>query len=115
MPIPRPIAVVSNAEGQVAGDLDAAGYEGLFETVVDSTLVGVAKPDPRIFEMALEVLGVGAGEAVMVGNTVSTDVFGGNRVGMRTVLVQPGEEYRRSEWETPDHTVGSLKELLEIV
>jgi hypothetical protein len=34
---------------------------------------------------------------------------------MKTVLFQPGEEYQRSDWETPDHTVGSLKDLLKIV
>ena len=99
----------------IRGILGEAGVPDVFDVIVVSSEVGVSKPDPGIFELALEGLGVGPGEAVMVGNTVSTDVFGGNRAGMRTVLVQPGEEYRRSEWETPDHTVGSLKDLLEIV
>jgi len=95
----------------IRGMLRVAGVPDVFDVIVVSSEMGVSKPEPGIFEMALE----GVGEAVMVGNTVSTDVFGGNRVGMRTVLVQPGEEYRRSEWETPDHTVGSLKDLLKIV
>lgn len=99
----------------IRGLLRVAGVPDVFDVIVVSGEVGVSKPDPRIFEMVLEGLGVGAGEAVMVGNTVSTDVFGGNRVGLRTVLVQRGEEYRWSEWETPDHTVGSLKALLKIV
>lgn len=99
----------------VRGILGEAGIPDVFDVVVVSGELGVSKPDPGIFGVALEGLGVEPGEAVMVGNMVSTDVFGGNRVGMRTVLFQPGEEYRRSEWETPDHTVGSLKELLKIV
>lgn len=99
----------------VRGILGEAGVPDVFDVIVVSSEVGVSKPDPGIFEMALEGLGVEPGEAVMVGNMVSTDVFGGNRVGMRTVLVQPGEEYRRSEWETPDHTVRSLKDLLKLV
>jgi len=99
----------------VRGILGEAGVPDVFDVIVVSSEVGVSKPEPGIFELALEGLGVGPGEALMVGNTVSTDVFGGNRVGMMTVLVQPGEEYRRSEWETPDHTVGSLKDLLELV
>ncbi len=99
----------------IRGILGEAGVPDVFDVIVVSSEVGVSKPDPGIFEMALEGLGVEPGEAVMVGNMVSTDVFGGNRVGMRTVLVQPGEEYRRSEWETPDHTVSSLKDLLKIV
>ena len=99
----------------IRGLLREAGVPDVFDVIVVSSEVGVSKPDPGIFEVALEGLGVEPGEVVMVGNTVSTDVFGGNRVGMRTVLVQPDEEYRRSEWETLDHTVGSLKELLKIV
>ena len=39
----------------------------------------------------------------------------GDAIGMRTVLFQPGQEYQRSEWETPDHTIHSLKELLELM
>jgi putative hydrolase of the HAD superfamily len=114
------LALVTNTRSDmtaedIKGLLREAGVPDVFDVMVVSGEVGVSKPDPRIFEIALEGLGVGPDEAVMVGNTVSTDVFGGNRVGMRTVLFQPGEEYRRSEWETPDHTVGSLKELLELV
>jgi len=102
-------------EEEIRWILGKAGVPDVFDVVVVSGELGVSKPDPGIFEVALEGLGVEPGEAVMVGNTVSTDIFGGNRMGMRTVLVQLGEEYRRSEWETPDHTVGSLKDLLEIV
>jgi len=114
------LALVTNTRSDmttedIKGLLREAGVPDVFDMMVVSGEVGVSKPDPRIFEIALEGLGVGPGEAVMVGNTVSTDVFGGNRVGIRTVLFQPGEEYRRSEWETPDHTVGSLKDLLELV
>jgi putative hydrolase of the HAD superfamily len=99
----------------VRGILGEAGVPDVFDVVVVSGELGVSKPDPGIFGVALEGLGLEAEEAVMVGNIVSTDIFGGNRVGMRTVLVQPGEEYRRSEWETPDHTVSSLKDLIKIV
>ena len=54
------IGVVSNAEGRVERDLDGAGFAGLFETVVDSHLVGVEKPDPAIFRIALERMDVPA-------------------------------------------------------
>ena len=99
----------------IRGILREADVPDVFDVVVVSGELGVSKPDPGIFGVALEGLGVGPGEAVMVGNMVSTDVFGGNRVGMRTVLVQPGEEYRLSEWETPDHTVRTLKNLMSLI
>jgi FMN phosphatase YigB (HAD superfamily) len=65
--------------------------------------------------VVLSELGVGAEEAVMIGNTISTDIFGANRVAMRTILLQPQEAYHRSEWETPDHEIRSLSELINIL
>jgi HAD superfamily hydrolase (TIGR01509 family) len=45
-------AAVSNAKGRLAEDLDRAGLAGHFDVVLDSELVGVSKPDPRIYAMA---------------------------------------------------------------
>jgi HAD superfamily hydrolase (TIGR01662 family) len=70
--------------------LREAEVPDVFDVIVVSGELGVSKPDPGIFGVALEGLGVEPGEAVMVGNMVSTDVFGGNRAGMKTVLFQPG-------------------------
>ena len=87
----------------------------LFDVLVVSSEVGVSRPHPRIFQIVLEKMNVKPEEAIMIGNTISTDIFGGNRVGMKTVLIQPNEEYERSEYEIPDHTIHSLKELLELL
>ena len=92
-----------------------AGLEGFFDVIVVSSEYGFSKPDPRIFEIAFNELGVRAEEAVMIGNTISTDIFGANRVGMKTILFQPQEAYQRSEWETPDHEIRSLRELINIL
>ena len=83
-----------------------------FDVILVSSEVEISKPEPRIFEIMLDKLNVNPDETVMVGNTISTDIFGGNRVGMKTVLIQPEQEYQRSEWETPDQIIQSLKELL---
>ena len=81
------LGVVSNAEGRVERDLEGAGYAGLFETVVDSHVVGVEKPDPEIFRIALERLGVGPETAVFVGDVPSVDVVGARSAGMTAVLL----------------------------
>ena len=94
--------------------LAEAGIPDVFEVVVVSSEVGYAKPSPQIFKIALEGLDVKPEKAVMVGNIISTDVFGGNRMGLKTVLFQPSEKYSRSSWEHPDHTINSLKDLLDI-
>ncbi|MDQ7007158.1 MAG: HAD-IA family hydrolase [Acidobacteriota bacterium] len=85
----RRLAVVSNAEGQVEADLRAAGLSRWLETVVDSHLVGVAKPDPEIFAIALRRLGVGAEQAFYVGDVPAFDVEGARRAGLPAVLIDP--------------------------
>ncbi len=83
------LAVVSNAEGQVESDLREAGLGAALETVVDSFLVGAAKPDPRIFEIALERLGLCADDVIYVGDLPAYDVVGARAAGIDPVLVDP--------------------------
>jgi HAD superfamily hydrolase (TIGR01549 family) len=81
------LGVVSNAEGRVAEDLDSAGYEGLFTTVVDSHVVGVEKPDPRIFRIAMERLGAKSETTIYLGDLPAVDVEGAKAAGITPVLV----------------------------
>jgi len=101
------IGVVSNAEGRVATDLDAAGYRDLFETVVASHVVGVEKPDPGIFRIALERLGVDRDRAVYVGDVPSVDVAGARRAGLAPVLIDRHDRY--CDWDVP--RLKSIREL----
>jgi putative hydrolase of the HAD superfamily len=61
-----------------------------FETIVISGEVGVAKPDPRIFSIVLERLGVEAKDAVMVGDSLARDVEGAHRAGLRAIWLDRG-------------------------
>jgi putative hydrolase of the HAD superfamily len=84
------VAVVSNAEGHVDRDLAAAGFDGLFEVIVDSTIVGVSKPDPAIFGFALDALNLEPGEAWYVGDSRLFDQAGAEAAGLGAfVLVDP--------------------------
>jgi len=86
--------------------------------VVVSSEVGLRKPDEGIFRIALESLGLQPDEVLMVGNRVSADILGGNRVGMQTVLIKWNDKYPEKvtcELERPTHTIKSLRELISIV
>ena len=83
------LGVVSNADGRVAAQLEAARLADLLDFVIDSHRVGVEKPDPRIFRMGLERAGVAADEAVYVGDLYSIDVMGARGAGVEGVLVDP--------------------------
>ncbi len=88
------VGVVSNAEGRVERDLGNAGYEGLFETVVDSHLVGVEKPDKRIFEIALERMdGTRPETTVFIGDVPSVDVAGARNAGLAPILLDRHDLY----------------------
>ncbi len=83
------LGVISNADGRVEALLESLGLRPHFEFVIDSGLVGVEKPDPRIFHMGLERMGVEAHEAAYVGDIYEIDVVGARNVGMHTFLIDP--------------------------
>ncbi len=83
------LAVVSNAEGQIEEDLASTGFGRFLETVVDSAVVGLSKPDPRIFELALARLEAFPEQAVHVGDVPSYDVAGARAAGIEPVLIDP--------------------------
>lgn len=91
------LGVVSNAEGRVEKDLEFAGYVGVFETVVDSHLVGVEKPDPEIFRIALERLGARPETTVYLGDVPAVDVNGARAAGITPILLDRHDLYPAAE------------------
>lgn len=84
------VAVVSNSDGSVAESLRIAGFDGLFEEVIDSHDVGISKPNPEIFTIALERLGVAPADTWHVGDSPHHDIGGAVAAGLaQAVLVDP--------------------------
>jgi len=81
------IAVVSNADGTVESVLRRCGLP--FDIVIDSTIVGYAKPKPEIFGFALDKLDVAPADAVHVGDTGWADVDGAQAAGVRPLHLDP--------------------------
>jgi putative hydrolase of the HAD superfamily len=90
------LAIVSNASGTVEQQL--LGHRicsvdsdeiARVEVVVDSQIVGIEKPDPRIFDFALDAIGVGASRCIYIGDSVHFDVEGARAAGIRPVHVDP--------------------------
>jgi putative hydrolase of the HAD superfamily len=89
------LAIVSNAEGQVEGDAQRFGLAEFFDTIIDSHIVGVAKPDPRIFQIALERLGIAPDEARYAGDIYSIDMLGARAAGIEGRLI---DQHNRYDW-----------------
>lgn len=90
----RALAVVSNADGRVAEALAGLVQVGegpgtSLAEIVDSGVVGIHKPDPRIFEIALEAVGVAPDRAIHVGDSYGYDVEGARAAGVTPVFVDP--------------------------
>jgi putative hydrolase of the HAD superfamily len=87
------LAIVSNAEGRVESDAKRFGLAPYFDVIIDSHIVGVAKPDPRIFEIALGRLGVGPNEVRYAGDIYSIDVLGARAAGIEARLIDQHDKY----------------------
>ncbi|NNF38011.1 MAG: HAD-IA family hydrolase [Gemmatimonadetes bacterium] len=92
------LGVVSNADGRMPGLIEQVGLAPYFEFVVDSHLVGVAKPDARIFHEALDRLAERgdaprARECLYVGDLYAVDVVGARGAGLRPLLLEPFGQY----------------------
>ncbi|HEY4827707.1 MAG TPA: HAD-IA family hydrolase [Solirubrobacteraceae bacterium] len=81
------VLIVTNSDGHGEENLRATGFAEV--PVIDSTVVGAAKPDARIFEIALERAGVDAGATVHVGDTLINDVAGAQAAGVTPIHFDP--------------------------
>jgi putative hydrolase of the HAD superfamily len=92
-----PLGIVSNSDGTVEAELrrlsvcQTGDGDGVpVGVVVDSAVAGVAKPDPVIFRIALDILGVEPGDTVLhVGDSLRYDVTGALAAGLRPVHLDP--------------------------
>jgi HAD superfamily hydrolase (TIGR01549 family) len=78
------LGVVSNFYGNVGVILDEVGVAPLLTAVVDSNRVGVSKPDPAIFALAVQALGCRPDEVLYVGDSFEKDVVGARAAGLRS-------------------------------
>ncbi len=87
------VACISNSNGTVAELLARVGLADSLDFVVDSGVVGVEKPDPEIFRIALRHAAAEPGEAIHVGDLYPVDVVGARRAGLEAVLLDPLGRY----------------------
>jgi putative hydrolase of the HAD superfamily len=89
------VVVVTNSDGHGEENLRDSGFGAV--PVVDSTVVGAAKPDPRIFEIALARAGISPAETVHVGDTLVHDVAGARAAGITPIHFDPPRACRAPE------------------
>jgi HAD superfamily hydrolase (TIGR01509 family) len=91
------LGVISNSDGRVATLLENCGLGGCFLKITDSGTVGHEKPDARIFQAALNSLGVVAEKSVYIGDIYSIDYLGARNAGLHAVLMDVCGAYANTE------------------
>ena len=103
------MAVISNWDGSLHRTVAMFGLTDYFELVVASLEEGVEKPDPRLFQITLERLGVEASVALHVGDNPIDDWQGAKSAGMRGIIID------RDNPITSDARISSLTQLPEVI
>jgi HAD superfamily hydrolase (TIGR01549 family) len=101
------MSVISNSDGRVEEQLHNLEMRGYFEQVYDSEVVGIEKPEPGIYELALNDLGLRPEEAVFLGDMFYIDVWGANRARIPGLHLDPLGLYE--EW--PGAHIQDLRQL----
>lgn len=85
-----------------------------FDHIIISGDFGKGKPDASIFEHVLEKASISAGEGIMVGDNLMTDILGSSRIGMKNVWINR-EHKAPSETVIPTYEIQNLRELKAII
>ncbi len=102
------IGLISNSHRPLTAFQEHFELDGLITVAVSSSEHGYMKPHPSIFTAAMTLAGVEASESMMVGDSLSHDIDGARRVGMRGVLVH------RSNDPAPDTDVPVIRSMSEL-
>ena len=103
------VGLISNSHRCLTSFQSHFELDGLVSVAVSSSELGFMKPSPSIFRAALDLMQVPAGEAAMVGDSLTHDVMGARRAGMRGILLARGERQIDAGDDIP--VIRSLAEL----
>lgn len=106
-----PMVLVSNFYGNIAAVLADFGLSHYFKAIVESAVVGVRKPDPRIFGLGVEALGMKAREVLVVGDSLGKDILPAESIGCRTAWIKGRPWFKDTEAPERPDTIRKLSEL----
>ena len=111
------LGIVSNIDDdQLAHLLALAAITPYFDSIISSEQAQSCKPDPSIFEAALERAGCASEEALFVGDTLAQDIAGANQVGLQSVLLWHRQDRDPPTQEPrPRHVIRRIPDVLELL
>lgn len=110
------LVLVSNFYGNIETVLKDFGLYDYFSGIIESSVVGVRKPDPAIYRLGVEAIGLPAGEVLVVGDSFSKDMIPAKSVGCKVAWLK-GEGWGGEETDesVPDIVITDLQQILRYV
>ena len=109
------LAVVSNFYGNLQIVCEEFGLHRLFDSLIDSTSVGVHKPDPAIFGLALEGLKVEGKDAFVVGDSYERDIVPSKQLGCTTIWLKGKSWTSPKSEESADFIISKFEDIVNII
>lgn len=108
-----PMVLVSNFYGNINEVLREFGFDALFDDVIESAVVGIRKPDSRIFSLGVKSLGLKPDEVVVVGDSFYKDIEPAIKAGCKTVWFK-GEGWTSQTYDetVPDKVITDISQIL---
>lgn len=103
------LGVVSNFSGNLSKIFDEFTLTSYFNFVLDSYHIGISKPNPQIFKMAVEHCCITPAEILFIGDSVERDIRPAKSLGLKTILLSATTDSSEA-----DYTLASLEELLPL-
>jgi putative hydrolase of the HAD superfamily len=110
------LAIISDGQTAYAvPELNAVGLSGYFDPIIISGDFGYRKPNERLFTAALTAMKMEPSEVLCVGNDMYRDVYGAQRLGMKTVFCKSNQGTQEKERVKPDYIIYNFPELLNAI
>ncbi|MNI45913.1 Pyrimidine 5'-nucleotidase YjjG [compost metagenome] len=110
------LGLVTNGKKHLQdGKIDLLGVRGYFQAIVISGEAGISKPDPAIYKLALERLGVTAAQTLFIGDHPVNDIWGAGKAGMDTIWLKRNHPWDEKLDVQPWKIIGELDELRAIL
>ena len=113
----RPTVLVTNFYGNIPVVLKEFSLDKYFDTIVESSVVGIRKPDPRLFALGVEALGLPAEDIVVIGDSYRKDIAPARSLGCKAVWLKKvvWEEEPIEPGKEPSAVIDSLEQLTGII
>jgi HAD superfamily hydrolase (TIGR01549 family) len=110
------IVLVSNFYGNISVVLHEFGFDGIFEKIIESAVVGIRKPDPRIYMLGVNTLQMKPEEVTIIGDSFKKDIMPAKKIGCNAIWIK-GETWtdENNDESLPDAIITDLGQLTNIL